>query len=169
MQQQLYVSSTSDAQTQADEQVASRSSQTVLTGEVIDVMTVDEVFDEAMDMLLVADRRILNAELQAHQLKREAELAAARLQASEAARLAVQADLAHERAARQVAEQVFAGEVATNESAVAAAAAAGSYCDLVDQFLRREEWLRRTRLYETVLSQTRSSLRRHSCTSGLHG
>ena len=63
MQQQLYVSSTSDAQTQADEQVASRSSQTVLTGEVIDVMTVDEVFDEAMDMLLVADRRILNAEL----------------------------------------------------------------------------------------------------------
>ena len=76
--------------------------------------------------------------LRAHQLKREAELAAARLQASEAARLAVQADLAHERTARQV----FAGEVATNESAVAAAAAAGSYCDLVDQFLRREEWLR---------------------------
>ena len=32
--------------------------------------------------------------------------------------------------------------MATNESAVAAAAAAGSYCDLVDQFLRREEWLR---------------------------
>ena len=90
MQQQLYVSSTSDVQTQADEQVASRSSQTVLTGEVIDVMTVEEVFDEAMDMLLAADRRILNAELQAHQLEREAELAAARLQASEAARLAVE-------------------------------------------------------------------------------
>ena len=56
LQQQLYVCR-SDAQTQTDKQV-SRSSQTVLTGELIDVITVDEVVDEAMGMLAAADQRV---------------------------------------------------------------------------------------------------------------
>ena len=56
VQQQLYACR-SDAQTQTDKQV-SRSSQTVLTGELIDVITVDEVVDEAMGMLAAADQRV---------------------------------------------------------------------------------------------------------------
>ena len=51
----------------------------------------------------------------------------------------METELAHERAARQVAEQVFAGEMAVEERA---AQAAGSYCKRADEILRREEWLR---------------------------
>ena len=67
-------------------------------------------------------------EREAHHIARirrlEAELAATRLQRSEAARFAAETELAHERAARKVAEQVFAGEVADDESAAVAAQAA---------------------------------------------
>ena len=136
MQQQLFVSR-ADAQTQTDKQVSCRSSQTVLTDELIDVITVDEVVDEAMGMLAAADIRVADLERQAQRLEREAELAAARLhQRSEAARRTLEAELADERAAKQVAEQVFASEVAAAEYA---AATADNYCNLFVQSLRREE------------------------------
>ena len=101
MQQQLFVSR-ADAQTQTDKQVSCRSSQTVLTDELIDVITVDEVVDEAMGMLAAADIRVADLERQAQRLEREAELAAARLhQRSEAARRTLEAELADARAAKQ--------------------------------------------------------------------
>ena len=96
---------------QADVQTAHESSQTVLTGEVIDVITVEEVLCEATDMLIAEDQRAHTAELRAARLEHEAELAAARLQRCEAARLEVGVDLARERAARRVAYQIFAVEV----------------------------------------------------------
>ena len=69
---------TSDVKMQADMQTAHESSQTDLVGKVIDVMTADEVVDEAVDIMLVADRRLKNAQLRAHRLGLEAELAATR-------------------------------------------------------------------------------------------
>ena len=71
----------------------------MLTGELIDVITVDEVVDEAMGMLAAADIRVADVERQAQRLEREAELAAARLQHLEAARCTVEAGLADERVA----------------------------------------------------------------------
>ena len=130
---------TSDVKMQADVQTAHESSQTVLTGEVIDVITVEEVLCEATDMLLAEDQRAHTAELRAARLEHEAELAAARLQRCEAARLEVEVDLARERAARRVAYQIFAVEVAAAESV---AAAADHFGRMADQCLRREEWLR---------------------------